>query len=134
MRHAVDDWARPTPASWSRASSRDRDRRGPPAVDAHQLGQHLLGELARRHGALPHAALVPVLLGELASSAGVEIWPTPPGLRFDVIGRAGGGHLRARAVALRGQPAAWTAIVGGDLPRGARLYEGGNLVLALLEP
>ena len=132
MRVAIDEWAR--------ADAREVAARLIAAAagearpqSAHQLGS-TLGDLTERNGALPHAALVPVLLAELAGSAGVEIWPTPPGLRFDVIGRTGAGHLRARAVTLRGQPAAWTAIVGGDLPRGARLYEGGNVVLALLDP
>lgn len=132
IRIAVDEWARIDAREVvARLVAAAAGEARPQS--AHQLGS-TLSDLTERNGALPHAALVPVLLAELASSAGVEIWPTPPGLRFDVIGRAGGGHLRARAVALRGQPAAWTAIVGGDLPRGARLYEGGNLVLALLEP
>lgn len=103
------------------------------AIDAGQCAG-LLGELSRRHGALPGAALVPLLLGELGGHAAVEIWPTPPGLRFDLIGATRGGHLRARAVNLRGVAAAWHAIGGDGLPRGTHLFEGGNVVLALSEP
>jgi hypothetical protein len=132
MRHAVDDWARADARELIGRLTATATGEARP-VDAHQSA-NLLGELARRHGALPGAALVPLLLGELAASAAVEMWPTPPGLRFDLIGRTAAGHARVRAIALRGTAAAWHAIAADDLPRATHLFEGGNLVLALGEP
>lgn len=132
IRIAIDEWARDDARELVvRLTASAAGEARPLAAD--RVGA-LLGELARRHGVLPGAALVPLLLGELVDHAAVEIWPTPPGLRFDVIGRAGGGHLRARAVALRGSATAWHAIGGDGLPRGTHLFEGGNVVLALGEP
>lgn len=132
MRHAIDDWARAEARELvARLTATATGEVRP--IDGHQAA-NLLGDLARRHGALPGAALVPLLLGELAGSAAVEVWPTPPGLRFDLIGRTAAGHARVRAIALRGSAAAWHAIAAEGLPRATHLFEGGNLVLALGEP
>lgn len=132
IRHAVDEWARvDARALVERLTAAATGEARP--IDASHAAS-LLSELTRRHGALPGAALVPLLVGEVAREPAVEIWPTPAGLRFDLIGRTSSGHLRLRAITLRGHAAAWHRISADGAPRTVHLFEGGNLVLALGDP
>lgn len=101
---------------------------------ADEQARAALASLANRPASLTSAALVPLVLIEMAAGPLVEVAPTPPGLTFDVIGRAAGGYVRARAIRLLDPPQRLRAVTLPRMPRGATVVEGGDTLITLFGP
>jgi|JI10StandDraft_1071094.scaffolds.fasta_scaffold00610_26 hypothetical protein len=132
FRAALAEWSRQAIAGLGELFAATAAGEVRPCAD--EQARAALASLANRPASLASAALVPLVLIEMAAGPLVEVVPTPPGLAFDVIGRAAGGCVRARAIRLLDPPQRLRAVALPRLPRGATVVEGGDTLITLFGP